>query len=403
MRLPVLVTAVCALAVPALAGWIVQNSGTTTDLAGMSFPADDVTGYIGCSGHLLRTTDGGTTWDSLAGPGMYTITALQFPLSSATGYVVASGGKVAKTTDGGTTWVRESTGVTLDLRDVCFPVDAETGYVCGGDPGEGVILKTTNGGNNWVRQSVNPGVPISAIDFPVDARTGFAAGWSGKLLKTTDGGNNWDSLPSGTNSDLMNICFPIDAVTGYAVGGFGAVLKTTDGGASWVYSWANVSIFVTSASFPTRDTGYIAGMSGTIVRTTDGGDNWVLQNSGTPNNLWAIRFPVNGRTGYAAGYGGTIIKTTDGGIGIKETQNSEVRTPTCGPTIVRGVLLLPATGVERSASGVLLDASGRRVLDLRPGANDVTRLAPGVYFVRIGSSRSQGVARSSVQKVLVTR
>jgi hypothetical protein len=29
----------------------------------------------------------------------------------------------------------------------------------------------------------------------------------------------------------------------------------------------------------------------------------------------------------------------------------------------------------------LLDISGRKVLDLRPGANNVGRLAPGVYFV----------------------
>jgi len=31
---------------------------------------------------------------------------------------------------------------------------------------------------------------------------------------------------------------------------------------------------------------------------------------------------------------------------------------------------------------MLLDISGRKVLDLKPGANDVRQLAPGVYFVR---------------------
>ncbi|MFO7639686.1 MAG: T9SS type A sorting domain-containing protein [bacterium] len=30
----------------------------------------------------------------------------------------------------------------------------------------------------------------------------------------------------------------------------------------------------------------------------------------------------------------------------------------------------------------LLDASGRKVMDLTPGDNDVRHLAPGVYFVR---------------------
>jgi len=47
-------------------------------------------------------------------------------------------------------------------------------------------------------------------------------------------------------------------------------------------------------------------------------------------------------------------------------------------------------------SSALLDVSGRKVLDLRPGANDVSRLAPGVYFVREAQT-------PSVRRVVVTR
>lgn len=45
--------------------------------------------------------------------------------------------------------------------------------------------------------------------------------------------------------------------------------------------------------------------------------------------------------------------------------------------------------------------SGRKVLDLKPGPNDVRALAPGVYFVREAS----GVERkaSGVMKVVITR
>jgi hypothetical protein len=53
-----------------------------------------------------------------------------------------------------------------------------------------------------------------------------------------------------------------------------------------------------------------------------------------------------------------------------------------GPTIVHGVLVLPAKGEGRMATGELLDVSGRKVLDLRPGPNEISRLAPGAYFVR---------------------
>lgn len=56
--------------------------------------------------------------------------------------------------------------------------------------------------------------------------------------------------------------------------------------------------------------------------------------------------------------------------------------PDRAPTIVRGVLEI---GSRLTADGSrlelgLLDISGRRVMDLRPGPNDVSRLAPGIYF-----------------------
>jgi len=71
-------------------------------------------------------------------------------------------------------------------------------------------------------------------------------------------------------------------------------------------------------------------------------------------------------------------------------------------TVVRGVLFLPeASGQKRVASHELLDISGRKALDLKPGANDVRALAPGVYFVHEGpqaaSHRSQ-----AVHKVVLT-
>jgi YVTN family beta-propeller protein len=92
--------------------------------------------------------------------------------------------------------------------------------------------------------------------------------------------------------------------------------------------------------------------------------------------------------------------------GVEEAPNADVRTRNAA-TIVRGVLYLPCgsdfpvsmnRGLE--ASPTLLDATGRRVAVLRVGANDVSRLAPGVYFVREAS----GVRReaSRVRKVVLT-
>jgi YVTN family beta-propeller protein len=72
-------------------------------------------------------------------------------------------------------------------------------------------------------------------------------------------------------------------------------------------------------------------------------------------------------------------------------------------TLVTGALYLPAqTGSARRASAFLLDVSGRVVLNLHPGANDVRALAPGVYFVR-EEPQASSPKPQAVQKVVITR
>jgi hypothetical protein len=90
------------------------------------------------------------------------------------------------------------------------------------------------------------------------------------------------------------------------------------------------------------------------------------------------------------------------GAGVEETPNAEVRSANAIPTFVRGVLELPqAASHKPQAASWLLDISGRKVMELRPGANDVGRMSPGVYFVRLAS----GVGRDapSVNKVVIAK
>jgi hypothetical protein len=49
----------------------------------------------------------------------------------------------------------------------------------------------------------------------------------------------------------------------------------------------------------------------------------------------------------------------------------------------------------------LFDATGRRAAAFRSGPNDVSHLAPGVYFVR-GEGRGAG-DESTIRKVVLTR
>jgi hypothetical protein len=83
---------------------------------------------------------------------------------------------------------------------------------------------------------------------------------------------------------------------------------------------------------------------------------------------------------------------------------SEVRAPGASrlppaATIIRGVLNLTPDISNPTSDIVLLDAAGRRVVSLKPGRNDVSALAPGVYFVRSTIDNRQ----SSMSKVIIAR
>jgi hypothetical protein len=84
------------------------------------------------------------------------------------------------------------------------------------------------------------------------------------------------------------------------------------------------------------------------------------------------------------------------GVGVEETQNADVRSINQMPNIGRGVLRMGDRGQKTGDRADLLDASGRRVMDLEAGANDVSALAPGVYFVHEARTRA-------IAKVIITR
>jgi len=82
------------------------------------------------------------------------------------------------------------------------------------------------------------------------------------------------------------------------------------------------------------------------------------------------------------------------GTWVGEGHKPQASSCKLGPTVVRGALLLPETPSSEPQATSLLDAAGRKVINLKAGANDVSRLAPGVYFVRTGSGiRKVQIAR----------
>jgi CubicO group peptidase (beta-lactamase class C family) len=89
--------------------------------------------------------------------------------------------------------------------------------------------------------------------------------------------------------------------------------------------------------------------------------------------------------------------------GVEDNPKPQTAESRPAATIIRGTLFRTRS-LDPSVPSSLLDVSGRAVLDLKPGANDVSRLAPGVYYLsEQAASRSDRPAQTIRRKLIVAR
>ena len=106
--------------------------------------------------------------------------------------------------------------------------------------------------------------------------------------------------------------------------------------------------------------------------------------------------PVNGRTYVANREGNNISVIRDsasGGIEEQRRPTNERQTLDIFPNPCKGVLNITHRANEQSKFD-LYDAQGRIVAALNPGANDISRLNSGIYFLKF---------RTEVKKFLIVK
>lgn len=260
---------------------------------------------IGDKGTILRTSDGGQTWEIWTPyPANYALNRV-VPVDGRAGWAVGARGVILRTTDGGQTWSTQQSGTRRDLYGVAT-IDARTAWAVGG---HGTIVQTSDGGATWTGQTSGITNPLHDAAF-VDARTGWIVGDSGAILHTSDGGTTWTVQPSDCESDLRGISF-INANAGWAVGSYGAILHTVDGGASWRRQRSGTDQHLHGVAFD-GVRGWAVGGSGTILQTVDGGATWSAIACDTTDSFTAVTF-TDAKHGWIVGAGGTCLRTSDGG------------------------------------------------------------------------------------------
>ena len=166
---------------------------------------------------LMRTEDGGDTWQRIRVPTKTELFHLDFDGNSR-GWIVGDGGVILASTDEGRTWTKQASGTTMPLYNVDFR-DNDEGYAVGKS---GTILRTSKGGASWEKVRTPFQETFMRVDF-ADDKNGWIVGYAGDILRSNDKGKTWIPQESNTRERLYGLF--MDKKFGWAVGAKGVVLK----------------------------------------------------------------------------------------------------------------------------------------------------------------------------------
>lgn len=239
----------------------------------MSFPCAD-TGFILGTGFyttLFRTFDKGQTWEELpvGNEDLY-----EYKISfydSQTGIIVHDYG-ILKTNDGGETWEEPAFLYPyLEISKVEFH-SPELIYMCGRVDGSAFLFKSEDGGINW--QQFNAGPYNWAYDMSFAGDNSIFLGCFSSILKSTDGGGSWVPANVHINGNFIvkKLSFPVPEI-GYATIGYHdeTLLKTIDGGENWYPVEIPVTSELNFVFFTDELNGLFSGANGLLISTETGG------------------------------------------------------------------------------------------------------------------------------------
>ncbi|HYM20689.1 MAG TPA: YCF48-related protein [Candidatus Kapabacteria bacterium] len=361
------------------------------------------TGYAiaenGTTRILLRTFDGGLTWDTLSTPIPSNPTVFVTPLVGFSESDFANG--VYKTIDGGMSW--QPYDRNSDAYGPIAFANIDTGLVM-----QGTVARTTNGGTNWYQSaSIQTAAHIYAASFG-DAVTCYAVGepasyppdphlpGAGLCAKTTDAGASWTQVYTTIPYSLL-CCAALGANTLIVGGAERSVGRTTNGGITWdtMYYGDQYSLY-DAVSFANFLHGMMVGAatptSGIILATNDGGKTW--QRQYIPNAPWLVGVQMlNDSVAVVCG-SGNIYRTTTGGnfSSVSQPQSPDFQAqvfPNPTPGLVNIQYQLPSA---TSVSFLYTDVQGNILNSTTPQLQDAgmhqivfdgSMLANGAYYFQL--------------------
>lgn len=304
--------------------WRLQQTATSAMF--IASTADPVHGTIVLTGHdgtMLRSADGGSTWDALQvttdGRAHY-MSSVHF--DAARGLLVAVGhnGSIARSDNGGAGWISWSIGA-LELRGVI--ADAKRDLLAAYGPG-GLLMTSADGGGHW--RTAKPALDVSLRDI-ARAPSGDALVATGKLgavVRSTDGGASWSSVepawPNPNTPPELRMIVEIPARDALlAVGPPGTIVRSNADGSAWTVEHftpiESERAFTWLLAEPKHSTLVAVEARGQMQLSADGGATWRAVEAPAQNAEWPFwqGTRIESGTLIAAGKGGTAVRSVDGG------------------------------------------------------------------------------------------
>jgi photosystem II stability/assembly factor-like uncharacterized protein len=255
---------------------------------------------------LYFSNDRGKTWNAVDVPGTgFTMSAITFS-DSQHGWAVGGNGLIIRTRDGGKSWellkppTRTEASVRVsDLHAIRF-ANSSVGYVAGNKRygtkindevwGSVEIFCTKDGGETW-RKCYQENLPLSVFRITTVSESGAFAVLGSHLIRTDNQGETWQRVSTSAKY-ISSIAFAPDG-TGWLVGSHGVFQHSTDGGKTWQQPSSLTQDFVNrewwEVAFNSNGTGLAVGEDSTLALTIDNGKTWEVQTPITTDPLRAIR------------------------------------------------------------------------------------------------------------------
>jgi len=255
---------------------------------------------------LIKSNDEGVNWTYTSGmvPG-YVYDLLVPPADPELVYALA-GSVIYKSTDGGSTWATLAIPSYNYLRQMCFnPLNPNVIYAVGYNysqsPYRMVVVRTTDAGATWStfvcsNDSLNSYYGYSITIDPVDTGTVYAGGYRGSgatvIYRSTDRGETWEELPFGVTGyyPYAIVVNPADPNIIIAAPYSGGIYRSTDRGQTWTRTAAIYSVYRLAYSRNNPAVIY-ATTTSTIYRSDDTGRSWVNIGTGVIGKPYFCLFP----------------------------------------------------------------------------------------------------------------